>query len=153
MRRLGGNRCRGVYPDPADQPGVDRFSANCFSTGNEKIETEEAKRLSNLFEHIPATLPEELVQTLHERTGCRVERIVSRGHRTAEGQWYDQETDEWVVLLSGKAGLRIEGRNDILVLEPGDYLVLPAHEKHRVEYTDPDADTLWLAVHFAPDVK
>jgi cupin 2 domain-containing protein len=109
--------------------------------------------LNNLFEHIPSISPDELVQTLHDRKGCRVEKIVSRGHRTADDHWYDQETDEWVVLLSGSAGLRIEGRSEILALKPGDHLYLPAHQKHRVEYTDPNTDTLWLAVHFDPDAK
>jgi cupin 2 domain-containing protein len=101
----------------------------------------------NLFAHIPADLPEELLETLWQNTGLRIERIVSRGHRTPPGQWYDQETDEWVVLLTGAARLRLADRDDRVEMKPGDYLFLPAHLRHQVEWTDPGQDTVWLAIH------
>ena len=81
--------------------------------------------------------------------GARLERIVSRGHRTPDGEWYDQEWDEWVVVLSGRATLLVEGEPEPIPLVPGDSLVLPAHVRHRVEWTDPAADTVWLALHYA----
>ena len=99
---------------------------------------------------MPRALPAELVEELVRRPGARLERIVSRGHRTPDGEWYDQAWDEWVVVLTGRARLRIEGEADEVALGPGDSLLLPAHVRHRVEWTDPAADTVWLAVHFAP---
>ena len=102
---------------------------------------------NNLFSNIPDKLPEELLETLLESKGVRVERIVSRGHATSDGEWYDQSWDEWVVLLSGSAVLSFSGREDIL-LKPGDYLLLPAGLKHRVSWTEPDVGSVWLAIHF-----
>jgi cupin 2 domain-containing protein len=83
---------------------------------------------------------------LHEADGVRVERIVSRGHVSPAGFWYDQTQDEWVVLLAGAAELSFaDGRR--VRLAPGDHVHLPAHERHRVEWTDPAQETVWLAVH------
>jgi cupin 2 domain-containing protein len=93
-------------------------------------------------------MAQELVEELVRTPTARLERIVSRGHRTPDGEWYDQEWDEWVVVLAGAARLRIEGEADEVALRPGDSLVLPAHVRHRVEWTDPDADTVWLALHY-----
>lgn len=106
----------------------------------------------NLFAALPPPGPAEAVVALWERPGLRVERIVSRGHATPPGGWYDQPADEWVVLLAGAARLEIEGRADALELRPGDWVLLPAHVRHRVAGTDPDRDTVWLAVH-AGDVR
>jgi cupin 2 domain-containing protein len=102
----------------------------------------------NLFAAIPADLPEELTETLLTGDSLRIERIVSRGHASPEGFWYDQEQDEWVALLKGSAGLRIEGEPDIINLRPGDSLLIPAHTRHRVEWTAEGEDTVWLAVHY-----
>lgn len=106
--------------------------------------------VGNLFAGIPERLPDELLEVLWQASALRVERIVSRGHASPPGFWYDQETDEWVVLLTGSAGLRIEGRDEVVTLGPGDYLVLPARQRHRVEWTDAGRDTVWLAVHARP---
>jgi cupin 2 domain-containing protein len=106
--------------------------------------------LGNLFTGIPPELPAELLQVLWQVPGLRLERIVSRGHVTPAGQWYDQDTDEWVVLLTGAARLRVEGRSELLELHPGDYVLLPAHLRHRVEWTDPGQDSVWLALHVTP---
>jgi len=82
----------------------------------------------NLFSHLPAALPEELLDTLLQRDGLRLERIVSRGHATPPGEWYDQEWDEWVCLLSGSATLLFD--NDVtLQLSAGDHLLIPAHRR------------------------
>ena len=102
----------------------------------------------NLFADIPTgALPAELSHVLWQTSQLRVERIVSRGHATPPDQWYDQDADEWVVLLTGSAGLRIEGQNDVIEMKPGDYVLLPAHLRHRVECTDSNQDTVWLAIH------
>ncbi|GAB6039860.1 cupin domain-containing protein [Endothiovibrio diazotrophicus] len=106
--------------------------------------------IQNLFQSIPTALPEEFMETLAGGDGCRVERIVSRGHRSPDGFWYDQEEREWVTVLKGAARLRIErdGITETVEMGPGDWIDLPAHTRHRVEWTDPDADTVWLAVFY-----
>jgi cupin 2 domain-containing protein len=80
----------------------------------------------------------------------KLERIVSHGHATPEAGWYDQEQDEWVMLLAGAAGLLIEGEGE-RALAPGDALLLPAHCRHRVTWTAPDQPTVWLALHLAAE--
>ena len=100
----------------------------------------------NLLEPLPQTEDEEHFEDLWKAGGVRVERIVSHGHSSPEGFWYDQEEDEWVVLLSGSAVLEIEGENAPRTLQPGDWLLLPAHQRHRVAATDLDEPTIWLAV-------
>ena len=77
-----------------------------------------------------------------------MERIVSRGHASPDGFWYDQDENEWVIVLQGSAGLRFEGKEELLVLHTGDYILIPRHCKHRVEWTDTDCETVWLAVHY-----
>jgi cupin 2 domain-containing protein len=104
--------------------------------------------VKNIFKDIPTDLPDELVETIAETNGIRIERIVSRGHSSPEGYWYDQEDNEYVILLKGKAGLKFEKMDGITVMQPGDYMNIPAHLKHRVEWTDPDGDTVWLAIHY-----
>lgn len=105
-------------------------------------------RPRNLLAEIPRELPAELVEELLRTPGARLQRIVSRGHRTPDGEWYDQAWDEWVVVLSGRATLRIEGEEDLVALGPGDSVLLRAHVRHRVEWTDPTSDTVWLALHY-----
>ena len=103
--------------------------------------------MPDLLADLPAALPEEVVQTLLVGRAFRLERIVSRGHASAEGFWYDQATHEWVVLLSGAARVRLEGEEPV-ELRPGSYLNIPAHRRHRVEWTDPAQATVWLAIHY-----
>lgn len=102
----------------------------------------------NLFNDLPGELPEERFETLLESPGFRLERILSLGHVTPAGEWYDQERDEWVTLLQGAARLEIEGRTAPIEMEPGDYVCLPAHCRHRVAWTDPDQVTVWLGLHY-----
>ncbi|QDU77440.1 Cupin domain protein [Bremerella volcania] len=104
--------------------------------------------LTNLFRDLPESLPEEGFQTLVESGNVRIERIVSAGHASPPGYWYDQPQSEFVVLLQGSAQLQIEGEDQPRVLEPGDFVNLPAHQKHRVESTDPHVKTVWLAFHY-----
>jgi cupin 2 domain-containing protein len=77
----------------------------------------------------------------------KLERIVSTGQVTPAGQWFDQDIDEWVALLSGGARLLFEGDSDETVMHPGDYVHIPAHRRHRVTWTDPERETVWLALH------
>lgn len=76
----------------------------------------------------------------------RIEKILSSGHTTEEGKWYDQAEDEWVILLSGIAILEFED-NSIIEMKPGDYIFIPAHKKHRVTFTSKEPSCLWLAIH------
>jgi cupin 2 domain-containing protein len=103
---------------------------------------------SNLWNHLPARLTEERFDPLLQGTDFRLERIISTGHTTPPGQWYDQEQDEWVLLLAGSAVLRFEQPAEQIALQPGDSLLIPAHCRHRVEATDPEHPTVWLALHF-----
>jgi len=103
---------------------------------------------ANLFADIPAELPEELTQRLLETKGVRIERIVSRGHASPAGFWYEQAEDEWVILLSGAASVRFDGESACRGLNAGDYLFIPAGVRHRVESTAADTDTIWLAIFF-----
>ncbi|MDY0104540.1 MAG: cupin domain-containing protein [Lentimicrobium sp.] len=75
-----------------------------------------------------------------------IERIVSHGQQTPEGEWYDQEKDEWVVLLQGDARLAFPDGTET-ALKAGDYLLLPAHKKHRVNFTSTAPPCIWLAIH------
>ena len=102
---------------------------------------------SNIFEHLPVDRQREHFETLHQRAGLKLERIISYGQTTPPGEWYDQDYDEWVLLLQGAAVLRIEGEQGVRSLVPGDYLLLPAHQRHRVEWTESEGETLWLALH------
>jgi len=104
--------------------------------------------VGNLFDPIPPGVTEEFFQVLLATGAFRLERIVSAGQATPPGEWYDQDDHEWVVLLSGGAGLRFEDEPELRVLHPGDYLLIPAHRRHRVEWTDPEAPTVWLALHY-----
>lgn len=107
----------------------------------------------NMFSNIPEQLPEELIESILDGGRVRIERIVSRGHVTTPGQWYDQEWDEWVLLLQGHATLLYESDREFLSMKAGDYLLIPAHTRHRVEWTQPDEDTIWLAVYLESSNK
>jgi len=102
---------------------------------------------SNLFDDLPARLQDEVITTLLEAGNLRIERIVSHGDASPEGFWYDQDRHEWVALLRGEARLRFAGEEPV-ELKPGDCVNIPAHKRHRVEWTTPDQPTIWLAVHY-----
>ena len=100
----------------------------------------------NLFRLPPQPWPEEIFETLHQASGVRIERILSGGHTTPVTEFYDQDDEEWVVLLQGEAELMYEdGSTRRLVA--GDYLLIPARQRHRVSYTSSEPPCVWLAVH------
>ncbi len=107
-------------------------------------------KASNIYSSIPHDLAAEHFATILQTDFFKLERIVSRGHATAAGHWYDQDHDEWVIVLTGRARLRIEGEAELVELAPGDHVLLPAHRRHRVEWTEPETETLWLALHYRP---
>ena len=102
----------------------------------------------NLFASLPSSLPAELIDVLVESGHVRIERIVSRGHATPTGEWYDEDRREWVVVLRGSAGLKFDDESDVRVLKPGDHVNIAAHRRHRVEWTDTNEPTVWLAVFY-----
>ncbi len=105
----------------------------------------------NLFDEIPEELSEELFAVLAESEGVKIERIVSDGHASTEGFWYDQEQNEWILLIAGSATLSIEKETGIeqVELTLGDHLLIPAHQRHRVKSTSQTEKTIWLAVFFS----
>ena len=103
--------------------------------------------VNNLFADIPREMPDELVGEILRTNAFRIERIVSRGHASPPGFWYDQETDEWMLLVKGSASLSFADGSEI-ALAPGDHLLIPRHVRHRVERTAQEGDSVWLAVHF-----
>jgi cupin 2 domain-containing protein len=102
----------------------------------------------NLRTGLPArAVANETFEDLIERPGARIERIVSTGQTTPEGEWYDQDRDEFVLVFAGAAKLRIEGEAEDRALQEGDWVFLPAHCRHRVTWTRKDPPTVWLAIH------
>ncbi len=100
----------------------------------------------NTFADFPASLPEELVTALLDAENVRIERIVSHGHTSPEGFWYDQEQHERVMVLKGAARLQFE--DEIVEMKPGDFVNILAHKRHRLEWTTPNEPTIWLAVYY-----
>ena len=105
-------------------------------------------KTKNVFKNIPDDLTNEFFETIAETKNIRIERIVSRGHASPDDFWYDQAENEYVLLLQGSAVLRFKDKKDSMVMHPGDHIIIPKHVKHRVEWTDPDRDTVWLAVFY-----
>ena len=121
---------------------------------------------NNLFSHLPKDLSSEVFETLVQGSNLRIERIVSLGHSSQDNTWYDQDDHEWVILLQGKAAIRFADADgfdssyktdtsnktnltdNTVQLLPGDYINIPAHTKHRVEWTDASNTTIWLAIHY-----
>lgn len=108
-------------------------------------------RSGRLFARVRKRLNDEQVEVLAGSDAVRIERIVSTGHASAPGFWYDQERPEFVVVLAGAAGLRFAGERAARRLGPGDWVDIPANARHRVEWTDPATPTVWLAVHYTAD--
>ncbi|MCW8877766.1 MAG: cupin domain-containing protein [Kangiellaceae bacterium] len=103
--------------------------------------------MKNIFQSVPEKLTAEVVEDLINAQDVRVERIISKGHTSPEKGWYDQAENEWVIVLQGAGELEFEdGRK--LKLEPGDYLNIPKHQKHKVSWTVPNAETIWLAIFY-----
>lgn len=100
----------------------------------------------NIFKST-SNLDEEFIELITQNENIRIERIVSKGHASPASGWYDQEEDEWVIVLKGAAIITFENDGDIK-LKVGDHLNIPAHTRHKVKWTDPESETVWLAVHY-----
>ena len=105
-------------------------------------------KFSNIYTDIPHVVDEELFEDILSNQTLTLKRIISDGQCTPEGEWYDQDDNEWVILLKGSAVLLIEGESQPVTLKPGDYILLPAHVRHRVERTSLNEKTVWLALHY-----
>lgn len=105
--------------------------------------------VGNLLAELPAdSTGGEVFTPLLAGGRFRVERIVSFGHASPEGFWYQQAEAEWVMVVSGAAGLRFEGE-EVVELRAGAYVNIPAGRRHRVEWTEAGVATVWLAIHYA----
>ncbi len=100
----------------------------------------------NFFELDKVSLEKEYVEEIHRNDSFKVERIISNGHSSGKDFWYDQETNEFVLLLSGEAKIQFE--DETIELSPGDYITIPAHKRHRVEYTSSIDKTFWMTIHY-----
>ncbi|HRQ30414.1 MAG TPA: cupin domain-containing protein [Saprospiraceae bacterium] len=105
-------------------------------------------QIKNFFKELPLNRDCEFFEDILQQKGFKLERIISFGQNTPENEWYDQEQEEWVILLKGSATLVFEDKPGEIELNPGDHLLIKAHQKHRVSRTDPDQPSFWLAIHF-----
>jgi cupin 2 domain-containing protein len=104
----------------------------------------------NIFQEIPASFQDELAERLAHSPDVRIERIVSQGHCSANDFWYDQDENEWVMVVQGHAKLEYRDTGKVVEMKTGDWVDIPAHCRHRVTWTDPDQPTIWLAVFYRP---
>lgn len=103
--------------------------------------------ISNIFDAIPVNIEAEIFETLVQNGTVKIERILSKGHTSPESGWYDQNRNEWIIILKGEAVLLFADESTVK-LKTGDFINIPAHKKHKVKWTDPEIETIWLAVHY-----
>jgi cupin 2 domain-containing protein len=103
--------------------------------------------MGNLFESIPVDIGEELFTELVRGENLKIERIISQGQSSPASGWYDQDENEWVIVIKGEAKISFED-DSVVHLKAGSYINIPANTKHKVAWTRPDTETIWLAVHY-----
>jgi len=101
----------------------------------------------NIFSEIPKDLQDELFEDIIKTDKLKIERIISYGHTSPKSGWYESQENEWVIVLKGEAILSFENSDDVR-LNAGDYINIPALKKHKVSWTLPDTETIWLAIHY-----
>lgn len=106
-----------------------------------------SQAISNIFEFLSDDISNELFENIVTGQNIKIERIISKGHSSPQSGWYDQSENEWVIVLKGQAKIEFEKQAPVHLLA-GSYLNIPAHTKHKVAWTDPDIETIWLAVHY-----
>ncbi len=104
-------------------------------------------KLENIFDSIPDNLDNEVFDQLLQNEQIKIERIISKGHSSPKSGWYNQDKNEWIIILKGDAIISFENNEDI-ILKVGNHLHIPAHTKHKVKWTTPDTETIWLAVFY-----
>lgn len=100
----------------------------------------------NLLTNVPTSIPNEIFETIISYQNIKIERIISKGHKSEPDFWYDQDQSEWILMLKGEARLQFEDKFIHLTL--GDYLNIAAHQRHRIDWTTPEEETIWLAVFY-----
>jgi len=103
--------------------------------------------IRNILERTKNDISQEVFEELAGNENVKIERIISTGQATAEGEWLKQEKIEFVLLISGKAGIQFRGQEDV-ELVPGDHLVIPPNTDHRVTFTQKEPATIWLAIYY-----
>jgi len=103
--------------------------------------------IGNLFESLPEDISKEVFSDIVQGENIKIERIISKGHSSPDSGWYDQHENEWVIVLRGEARLSFKNNNDVHLVA-GSHLNIPAHTKHKVAWTTPNTETIWLAVHY-----
>lgn len=103
--------------------------------------------MNNIFDAVPENLEHEVFHRLVESHGVTIERIISKGQKSPASGWYDQDRNEWVMVLTGEAIL-LFADGTLIKLKAGDFINIEAHKKHKVEWTTPDVETIWLVVHY-----
>lgn len=103
---------------------------------------------NNIFASLPNEISAELFETIVTGKNIKIERIISQGHSSPATGWYDQSEHEWVIVLQGAAKIELENQEPVHLVA-GSYLNIPAHSKHKVAWTDPDTQTVWLAIHYS----
>lgn len=103
-------------------------------------------KVNNIFKNIPRDLPEELIENITSSKNIKIERIISKGRSTNKDFWYNQDKDEFVLLLQGEAELLFE--SGLVKMNKGDYLIIPKHKKHQVKSTSNKEETIWLTVFY-----
>ena len=103
--------------------------------------------MNNIFDAIPKNVTAEIFDSLIDTENIQIERIVSKGQSSPDSGWYDQDKNEWLLILKGEAIL-LFADNSSVTLTTGDYINIVAHKKHKVKWTDPDVETIWLAIHY-----
>jgi len=88
----------------------------------------------------------EVFETILERGDFKIERIITLDPYTEPGKWYDQDLDEWVILLRGNAKIEFK-EEGIIDLNAGDYIFIQAHKTHRINQSGTDEKNIWLTVH------
>ena len=104
-------------------------------------------KISNLFTNIPNPSKDEFFENIIKNDKVKIQRIVSHGHTSPKEGWYEATNEEWVILLEGAATLSFKNGEDIS-LSIGDYINIPAHSEHKVSWTKPECNTIWLVIHY-----
>jgi len=131
-----------VTVDGQEVPRFQRLGSSNENVGDD---------VSNIFADLPQQLSKEVVQTLIQAADVRIERIISHGHASAPDFWYDQPQHEWVIVLKGAARLQFE--DGMVEMMPGDFINIAAFKKHRVDWTTPDEQTIWLGVRYGGQIE
>lgn len=100
----------------------------------------------NFLENVPTSIPDEIFETIISTPNLKIERIISKGHKSELDFWYDLDQSEWILLVKDEARLQFEDK--FIHLIPGDHLSIIPHQKHRVDWTTPEEETIWLAIFY-----